>query len=76
MKELLLFGLLCTLAVQQTVLIASSPSNTLITSPAGQTVIAEAYHNTNNPNFIAGSGARWVYKNGPAGWPDGDTAVF
>lgn len=69
------FALLCLLALQQTVLIASQPSNTVIVP--SQTVVAEPYHTTNNPNYLGVSvGAQWIWKSGGQSWPDGDTLVF
>lgn len=69
------FALLCLLALQQTVLIASQPSNT-VTVPS-QTVVSEPYHSTNHPNYLGSSvGAQWIWKSGGQSWPDGDTLVF
>lgn len=77
MKGLILLGLLCTLAVQQTVLISSSATNTLITSPPGLTVALSNFHETHPTysNYI-GFGANWIYKAGSSSWPIGDTATF
>ena len=75
MKEIILLALLCTFSLQQTVLLSSSASNTIVTSPANFVVVHEAYHNANNPNYI-GYGARWIYKNGSSSWPNGDQASF
>ena len=69
------FALLCLLALQQTVLIASQPSNTVIVP--SQTVVSEPYHSTNHPNYLGSSvGAQWIWKSGGQSWPDGDTLVF
>lgn len=69
------FALLCLLSLQQAVLIASQPSNT-VTVPA-QTVVAEPYHSGAHPNYLGSTvGAQWVWKAGGQSWPDGDTLSF
>lgn len=77
MKVYILLGLLCTLAVQQTVLISSSDTNTVITSPPGVNIGLSTFHEASSQyaNYI-GFGAKWVYKAGSQGWPVGDTATF
>ena len=52
MKTLVVLAIICNLALQQTVLVSSSTSNTLITFPTSATINVEPYHTTNNPNFI------------------------
>jgi hypothetical protein len=76
MKGFIILALLCVLSMQQiAVLISSSPSNTLVTSPAGSFTILEAAHTANLPGHI-GYGAQWIYKNGTDHWPNGETASF
>ncbi len=75
MKEIILIAFLCSFTLQQTVLLSSNTSNTIITSPANYVVALEAYHNANNPNYI-GYGAKWLYKNGSSSWPAGDKVTF
>jgi hypothetical protein len=63
------------LSLQQTVLIASQPSNTIIVP--SQTVVVEPYHTAYNPNYLGSSiGAQWLWKAGGQSWPDGDTLAF
>ncbi len=73
--EIVIFALLCTLTVQQTVLFSSSESNTVLTIPSGQTIVSSTFHETAFPNFI-GLGAHWVFKPGVNSWPVGDSATF
>jgi hypothetical protein len=75
MKQIILLALLCAFSLQQTSLISSNTSNTFVTSPANQFTVVEAYHTTNQPNFI-GFNAKWIYKNGTDAWPNGDSATF
>ncbi len=77
MKGLIIFCLLCTLAVQQTVLFSSSASNTVLIFPSGQTTVSSIFHESSAAfaNYI-GLGAHWVYKSGPDSWPTGNTATF
>lgn len=75
MKEIIMLALLCSFSLQQTVLLSSSTTNTIITSPTNYVVALEAYHNANNPNYI-GYGAKWLYKNGSDSWPAGDKVSF
>lgn len=67
---------LCLVLSQQAVLIASSPSNTAITSPPLQTVVVEPFHSVNPPTTIGATGAQWIHKSGGAGWPNGDVVTF
>ena len=75
MKGILLLALLCTLSLQQTVLLSSSPTNTIVTAPRGSYTIAEAYYQLYHPGFL-GFNAQWIYKNGTGGWPVGDSTTF
>jgi hypothetical protein len=75
MKGILLLALLCALTLQQTVLLSSCPENTLIINPPDTYPVVEAYHTTQNPDYIS-YGAKWIYKNGSDSWPAGDRATF
>lgn len=75
MKIIILLALLCSLALLQTVILTSSPANTVITSPLGLTVAVDPYHNTSHLNFI-GNGAQWLWQSGGASWPDRQILVF
>lgn len=75
MKTLLLIALLCSLTLTQTLLLASSPANTIITSPVGLSVAVDPYHNAHHLNFI-GDGAQWLWQAGGASWASGQTLVF
>lgn len=75
MKVLIVFALVCALSMQQTVLIASSTANTIVTAPPHYVTATEAYYTLHYPNKI-GNGAQWIYKNGTGGWPAGDYGVF
>lgn len=69
MKTIIVLAIICTLTLQQTVLVASSASNTLVTFPSSATINLEPYHNANNPNFI-GYGAQWVWQASGSSWPN------
>lgn len=69
MKTLIVLAIICTLALQQTVLIASSATNTVVTFPSSATINLEPYHNTNNPSYI-GYGAQWVWQSSGSTWPN------
>lgn len=75
MKVIALLAVLCVLSLQQTVLLSSSTSNTIITSPANTPIGVDSFHNTNNLNYI-GFDAQWLWKNGSSSWPNGDTVTF
>jgi hypothetical protein len=72
----ILFLALCVIISQQAVLIASSTTNTIITSPAGETVALEPFHNANHPTTIGTTGASWIYRNVPNSRPDGEKTSF
>ena len=74
MNKTLIMSLLLIISLQQTVLLRSDPSTTIITS-SNHITVTEAYHTKNNPNFI-GHGANWIYKKGLDSWPAGDKATF
>lgn len=69
MKTLIVLAIICTLTLQQTVLVASSTTNTLITSPSSATINVEPYHTSNNPGFI-GYGAQWLWQASGSSWPN------
>ena len=71
---LLALLLTCT-AAQNVVILNSSPSTTTVVSPAGQAIGLEPFHNAANPNYL-GTGAQWVWVNGPSSWPDQYAATF
>lgn len=75
MKSIIILGLLCTMAFQQTVLISSSPDNTIITDPPNAVTTIDGYYALHYPDYI-GYNAKWIYKNGTGGWPVGDYAVL
>jgi hypothetical protein len=75
MNKAVLIALLCTLSLQQTVLLKSDVTTTIITSPSSFDTAIEAYHTTNNPNYI-GYAAQWIYKKGGSSWPAGDRVTF
>jgi hypothetical protein len=74
MIKITLLAILCLLSLQQTVLIASKPSNTNTVPP--QTVVAEPYHSANYPNYLgSGVGAQWLWKVGQSP-PSNGALVF
>lgn len=75
MKNILILGLLCTIALQQTILLSSSATNTIVTDPPGYKVAVEDFHSIRNPSYI-NFYAQWIYKNGSDQWPAGDNATF
>jgi hypothetical protein len=75
MRKAITLSLLLVLALQQTVLLSSSSSNTIITSPISAPAVLEPYHTGANPNFIS-NGAQWLWQAGGQSWPNGYVAVF
>lgn len=71
-----LLGLICTLALQQVVLINSSPTDPAITVTPSS-VSLSTFHEAHPfyANYV-GFGAHWIYKGSSSSWPAGDTAAF
>lgn len=59
----------------ETVLIKSHPSNTVITSPSGQSVGISSWNTGQLPNYLE-NGAQWIFQAGGDSWPNNYEAKF
>ena len=75
MKAIILIALLCTLTMQEAVLLASCPANTIVSVPSKHHTVYQEYYEKYHPNYL-GYNAHWIYKNGTGERPLNDYATF
>jgi hypothetical protein len=74
MKNIVLLILIVAALAGDALLLVSDPTTTVLL-PVGQTIVQEAYHTANHPNYI-GNGPQWVWLGGSDSRPEGEKVNF